>query len=233
VPFANVAASEQKHMDAMLEALCASTGCPIPPAGNAIGEFTDPDLQKLYDKLVDKGLKGPDDALLVGGLIEEVDMVDIQDALDRATQTDIDAVYASLMCGSRNHLRAFATAYEALTGKRVQGATPPAGRRGRDPGRADGALRPLARIRRRITRFGVGGGARGRRRHFSHPMGRARRKRARAHEPSRTLAVRRVLPRPGAAAASTSRRRGRLPYRGRDRRRRHRDLRRRSQSGHS
>jgi hypothetical protein len=43
-------------------------------------------------------------------------MVDIQDAMDRATQADIDAVYANLMCGSRNHLRAFATAYEALTG---------------------------------------------------------------------------------------------------------------------
>lgn len=115
VPFANVAASEQKHMDAMLK-LLRKYRLPDPAAGNAIGEFTDPDLQKLYDKLVDKGLKGPDDALLVGGLIEEVDMVDIQDAMDRATQTDIDAVYANLMCGSRNHLRAFATAYEALTG---------------------------------------------------------------------------------------------------------------------
>jgi len=115
VPFANVAASEQKHMDAMLK-LLRKYRLTDPAAGNAIGEFTDPDLQKLYDKLVDKGLKGPDDALLVGGLIEEVDMVDIQDAMDRATQADIDAVYANLMCGSRNHLRAFATAYEALTG---------------------------------------------------------------------------------------------------------------------
>ena len=115
VPFANVAASEQKHMDAMLK-LLRKYRLPDPAAGNAIGEFTDPDLQTLYDKLVDTGLKGPDDALLVGGLIEEVDMVDIQDAMDRATQADIDAVYANLMCGSRNHLRAFATAYEALTG---------------------------------------------------------------------------------------------------------------------
>ena len=115
VPFANVAASEQKHMDAMLK-LLRKYRLPDPAAGNAIGEFTDPDLQKLYDELVDKGMKGPDDALLVGGLIEEVDMVDIRDAMDRATQPDIDAVYANLVCGSRNHLRAFATAYEALTG---------------------------------------------------------------------------------------------------------------------
>jgi hypothetical protein len=116
VPFANVAASEQKHMDAMLK-LLLKYRLPDPAAGNAIGEFTDPDLQKLYDKLVDKGLKAPDEALLVGGLIEEVDMVDIQSAIEASTKDDIDAVYASLMCGSRNHLRAFAGAYEALTGK--------------------------------------------------------------------------------------------------------------------
>jgi hypothetical protein len=115
VPFANVAASEQKHMDAMLK-LLRKYQLPDPAEGNAIGEFTDPDLQKLYDKLVDKGLKAPDAALLVGGLIEEVDMVDIQSAMDRSTKDDIDAVYESLMCGSRNHLRAFAGAYEALTG---------------------------------------------------------------------------------------------------------------------
>jgi hypothetical protein len=116
VPFANVAASEQKHMDAMLK-LLRKYQLPDPAEGNAIGEFTDPDLQKLYDKLVDKGLKTSDEALLVGGLIEEVDMIDIQSALDRSTKDDIDAVYESLMCGSRNHLRAFAGAYQALTGK--------------------------------------------------------------------------------------------------------------------
>ena len=116
VPFVNVAASEQKHMDAMLK-LLRNYQLPDPAAGNAIGEFTDPELQKLYDKLVDRGLKAPDEALLVGGLIEEVDTLDIQSAIEAATKDDIDAVYENLMCGSRNHLRAFAGAYEALTGK--------------------------------------------------------------------------------------------------------------------
>jgi len=114
-PFSNVAASEQKHMNAML-LLLRKYQLPDPAAGNLIGEFTNPDLQKLYDTLVVAGLESPEGALNVGGLIEEVDMVDIQAAIDRSTKADIDAVYAQLMCGSRNHLRAFAKAYEALTG---------------------------------------------------------------------------------------------------------------------
>lgn len=116
VPFSNVAASEQKHMDAMVK-LLLKYQLADPAAGNAIGEFTDPVLRDLYERLVDRGLKAPDEALLVGGLIEEVDMIDIQSAIEASTKEDIDAVYESLMCGSRNHLRAFATAYTALTGK--------------------------------------------------------------------------------------------------------------------
>ena len=114
-PFSNISRSEQKHMNAMLR-LLRKYDLPDPAAGNPIGEYTDPDLQTFHDTLVARGMRSAEEALKVGGLIEEVDMVDIQDAMDRATQADIDAVYANLMCGSRNHLRAFATAYEALTG---------------------------------------------------------------------------------------------------------------------
>jgi hypothetical protein len=114
-PFSNVAASEQRHMNAMLR-LLREYRLPDPAAGNLIGEFTDPDLQKLYDKLVDDGMRSAEEALKVGGLIEEVDMKDIQSAIDRSTKTDIDAVYEKLMCGSRNHLRAFAGAFTGLTG---------------------------------------------------------------------------------------------------------------------
>ena len=114
-PFANISTSEQKHMNAML-LLLRKYRLPDPAAGNAVGEFTDRELQALYDKLIAKGVRTPKDALEVGGLIEEVDMVDIQDAIAHADKPDIDAVYEDLMCGSRNHLRAFARTYEALTG---------------------------------------------------------------------------------------------------------------------
>ncbi|MEJ2688168.1 MAG: DUF2202 domain-containing protein, partial [Gammaproteobacteria bacterium] len=44
--------------------------------------------------------------------IEEVDMRDIQHAIDEAQHEDIRTVYENLICGSRNHLRAFVDAIE-------------------------------------------------------------------------------------------------------------------------
>ena len=42
-------------------------------------------------------------------------MHDIKAAIDRSQKEDIDAVYESLLCGSRNHLRSFAQNIVALT----------------------------------------------------------------------------------------------------------------------
>jgi hypothetical protein len=112
--FSNIASSEQSHMDALLK-LLKKYRLPDPAASTAIGEFTNPDLQALYNTLITQGLATDLDAVLVGGLIEETDMRDIQAAMDGTQQADIDAVYESLMCGSRNHLRAFAANYEGMT----------------------------------------------------------------------------------------------------------------------
>jgi len=112
--FSNIASSEQKHMNAMLR-LLKKYGLPDPAAGNEIGEFTNPTLQALYDDLIARGEANGLEALKVGGLIEEKDMQDINVAIDNSQQDDIDAVYATLLCGSRNHLRAFAQNIETLT----------------------------------------------------------------------------------------------------------------------
>lgn len=48
------------------------------------------------------------DALLVGALIEETDIMDLQQAIENSTQADVANVYNNLMRASRNHLRAFA-----------------------------------------------------------------------------------------------------------------------------
>ena len=114
--FSNIASSEQMHMNALLR-LLKKYDLPDPAAGNDIGEFTDPGPQTLYDKLIAAGMVGPEEALFVGGTIEEKDMVDIQDAIERSDHADIDLVYESLLCGSRNHLRAFAQAILAQFGK--------------------------------------------------------------------------------------------------------------------
>jgi hypothetical protein len=113
--FSNIASSEQMHMNALLR-LLKKYDLPDPAAGNGIGEFTDADLQTLYATLIGAGMAGPLEALMVGGTIEEKDMVDIQDAIERSDHADIDLVYESLLCGSRNHLRAFAQAILAQFG---------------------------------------------------------------------------------------------------------------------
>ena len=112
--FSNIASSEQSHMDAILR-LLKKYKLPDPAAGNEIGEFTDEELQDLYDFLIAAGKESPLAALKVGGLIEETDMEDIKAAIERSGKADIDAVYESLLCGSRNHLRSFARNIEALT----------------------------------------------------------------------------------------------------------------------
>lgn len=115
--FSNIASSEQMHMSALLK-LLKKYKLTDPAAGNDIGEFTNDDLQVLYNILIARGLGGKDalEALKVGGLIEEKDMVDIKAAIVRSNHADIDAVYESLLCGSRNHLRAFAKNIETLSG---------------------------------------------------------------------------------------------------------------------
>lgn len=114
--FSNIASSEQSHMDAILK-LLLKYNLPDPAANNGIGEFTNATLQALYITLIAKGETSGLDALEVGGIIEETDMRDIQAAIDRAQHEDIKKTYATLMCGSRNHLRSFAQSIEALTGK--------------------------------------------------------------------------------------------------------------------
>src|SRR5512139_3407828 len=114
--FSSISSSEQKHMNAILT-LLKKYKLPDPAAGNEIGEFTSPALQALYDELIAKGEADAIEALKVGGLIEEKDMHDINLAIERSQQDDIDAVYATLLCGSRNHLRAFAQNIETLTKK--------------------------------------------------------------------------------------------------------------------
>jgi hypothetical protein len=50
---------------------------------------------------------------LVGAVIEEIDLIDIQNLVDTLEgNEDIVLVYENLMKGSRNHLRAFVSSLE-------------------------------------------------------------------------------------------------------------------------
>jgi hypothetical protein len=114
--FANIAASEQQHMDAILN-LLKTYKLPDPAAGKLVGEFVNTELQTLYNGLVARGRLSALDALQVGGIIEETDIEDLQAAMEAARLSSIDMVYANLLSGSYNHLRAFARNITALTGQ--------------------------------------------------------------------------------------------------------------------
>jgi hypothetical protein len=114
--FSNIARSEQKHTDSVAY-LLDLYDISDPAAGNELGEFTNPDLQALYDQLVAQGSASIADALKVGGAIEEIDILDLQERLAETDNVDIERVYENLMAGSENHLRAFVSNLKAQTGE--------------------------------------------------------------------------------------------------------------------
>jgi hypothetical protein len=112
--FQNIANSESTHT-AAVKTLLDRYGIADPAAGKSVGEFTNPDLQKLYDKLVAQGGKSLAEALKVGAAIEEIDILDLQTRMARTTNADIKLVYSNLMRGSENHLRAFTSTLQRQT----------------------------------------------------------------------------------------------------------------------
>jgi hypothetical protein len=104
--FSNIAKSEQKHMDAVAT-LIQAQGLVDPVAGSAPGEFMNPHLADLYASLVEQGSKSPQDALIVGAIIEDLDIYDLENYLMETQDPDAIAVYTNLLKGSENHFSSF------------------------------------------------------------------------------------------------------------------------------
>lgn len=105
--FTNISNSESTHMGAVL-VLLDKYDLEDPAAGLDFGVFVNTELQSLYDELLAHGQVSLVQALEVGAMVEEVDILDIQTALDDFVDNqDISLVYDNLMKGSRNHLRSF------------------------------------------------------------------------------------------------------------------------------
>lgn len=109
--FYNIATkSEQKHMDSM-KAMLDNLGIADPVVSDATGAFTHTAIAGLYSQLLTRGAVSLNEALMVGGYIEEYDIVDVQQAKDEiiagSNQLPIIQTYDNLICGSRNHLRSF------------------------------------------------------------------------------------------------------------------------------
>ena len=103
--FNNISNSEQFHMDRVL---CLLNHYGIPdPAMTGVGEFSNSDLQALYNNLVAQGSASFIDALTVGATIEDLDIFDLEERINQTSNEAIITIFSHLKCGSGHHIRAF------------------------------------------------------------------------------------------------------------------------------
>jgi hypothetical protein len=117
--FKNIARSEQTHTEAVKQLLDVFD-IPDPADTSPAGVFVDPELQNLYDELIQTGSQSLGDALKVGAVIEEIDILDLEENLDFAENENIRNVFINLIRGSENHLRAFTKTLARNTGETYQ-----------------------------------------------------------------------------------------------------------------
>lgn len=102
--FQNIASSEQNHMDQIKLLMDRYT---LADPAQAPGQFTDANLQALYNQLIAQGSVSVEEALKVGALVEQTDIADLQSRLAKTDNADVQLVYNNLMNASYNHLSAF------------------------------------------------------------------------------------------------------------------------------
>jgi len=109
--FNNISQSEQRHMESVL-ILLEKYELSDPVLSDSAGLFQNEILSALYDSLIVVGKNSLAEALKVGALIEEIDILDLQNELDtNVDNQDITLVYSNLLRGSYNHLQAYVKIY--------------------------------------------------------------------------------------------------------------------------
>lgn len=102
--FSNIAESETRHADALIQ-LAATVGVQPPPAQP--GAYVTDDLRSLYTQLLALVNESETAALQAGALVEETDIADLRRLALQATDEASKAVIARLSSASVNHLSAF------------------------------------------------------------------------------------------------------------------------------
>ena len=117
--FSNIAVSENTHINSVLT-LIEISNLEDPVGDSPQGAFVNQELQTLYNDLEDRGNLSLEAALLVGGAIEEIDILDLKTYLAETDNSAVTAVYQNLLMGSVNHLQAFVRSFERQTGESYQ-----------------------------------------------------------------------------------------------------------------
>ncbi|WP_296705850.1 DUF2202 domain-containing protein [Algoriphagus sp.] len=105
--FQNIANSETKHIQAVLNMMNRYQVTDPLNGSTKIGEFTIPEIKELYLQLLTKVNESNSQALLVGLLIEDLDIYDLENAISETNNNSLILLYENLKCGSMNHLRSF------------------------------------------------------------------------------------------------------------------------------
>jgi len=113
--FLNISQSESRHT-ASIAKLLSAYNITDPVDDSQIGVFEDPEIQKLFTDLIAQGSVSLADAYVVGATIEEMDIIDLEEALAETDKADLERVYSNLKNGSIHHLSAFSRAIENQTG---------------------------------------------------------------------------------------------------------------------
>ena len=113
--FLNISQSESRHT-ASIAKLLSAYNIPDPVDDSQIGVFEDPEIQKLYTDLIAQGSASLAEAYVVGATIEEMDIIDLEEAVAETDNADLERVYSNLKNGSIHHLSAFSHAIENQTG---------------------------------------------------------------------------------------------------------------------
>jgi len=111
----NISDSEQKHMD-RVETFLKAYGLKD-SASEDDGVFNNADLKTLYDQLVEQGFESELEAYKVGAYIEEVDIKDLEDAIENTDIPELKKMYTDLKNASGKHLRKFHEKIVALGGE--------------------------------------------------------------------------------------------------------------------
>lgn len=103
--FGNIKQSELRHMNSMKN-LLEKNGVSYQLSSER-GVFYNEELQKMYSNLVEQGIKSEHEALKVGKAIEEKDIADLKQAIEKTNYEFAKNVYKNLLQASYKHLNAF------------------------------------------------------------------------------------------------------------------------------
>ena len=105
--FDRIAASEDRHMNALIN-LAEKAGINVDDlVALPAGEFVDAELQMMYDSLLATGSASTNAALTVGRAVELADIAELAAAMESYTEPALVGVYGNLLAGSEHHLAAF------------------------------------------------------------------------------------------------------------------------------